>query len=258
MSRIRLVTRADDLGSFSGAAPAAIDAYRRGFVRNASVMVNTPWFADAARQLRMVPGLCVGVHLTISCEWDINRWRPVSPPEAVPCLVDDDGYLTKDVVALHHRGVALDQLLRECQAQVDRARAYGLEVRYVDTHCGWQWVHAPSGPPRMSELLPAWCARQGLIWEGAVPQIRLATEGTERFARRLIEGAERARPGLYFENAHPCWSSYALASEALGGGPGAIARVREDDAADYGDPLLARELERRGVEFMRYDQVAAV
>ncbi len=221
-------------------------------------MVTTSWFPDAARQLAAVPGLCVGVHLTINCEWDAQRWRPVSPPETVPCLVDRDGFLTKDIVALHQRGFALDQLMRECQAQVDRARAHGLDVRYVDTHCGWEWVHEPGGGPRMSQLLPSWCARRGLIWQGAVPPIRLAAGGGGSMRRRLIEGAERARPGLYFEGAHPCWTSHAIASEVLGGGAGAMAQgARGRGRLHVRCAARARARAARGRVLPRYDQVTS-
>src|SRR4051812_24132496 len=139
---VRLLARADDIGSFSGTIPALIDCARRGIARNASLMVPTPWFEAAARELRALPGICFGVHLTITCEWPTMRWRPVLSPAQVPCLVDAEGFLKRDPLAVHKDGAVVEQLLAECQAQVDRARALRLPIRYVDTHCGWEWIHA--------------------------------------------------------------------------------------------------------------------
>src|SRR5688572_15147720 len=118
MPRIRLITRGDDLGSFSGAAPAAIDAHRRGVLRNVSVMVPTPWFADTVERLRAAPGLCVGLHLTMCCEWAADRWAPLLPAERVPSLVGADGLFKSDPGRIHADGVRLGELMAEAKAQL--------------------------------------------------------------------------------------------------------------------------------------------
>jgi hypothetical protein len=150
----------------------------------------------------------------------------------------------------------LEQVLRECQAQLRRLSSLGIDVRYVDTHMGWEWIHAPEGGPRASSLLASWCRREGLRWDGAQTWAALPTPpagGTVR--SRLLTQFERARPGLYIQHLHPCWPSAAIAGEDLGGGAGAIMRDRMDDAALAEDPGLAKELARRGVQLLRYDQL---
>lgn len=255
MSGISLVTRADDLGSFSGVAPAAIDAHRRGITRNVSVMAPTAWFADAAAQLRRVPSLCIGVHLTVCCEWRGQRWRPLSPPERVPSLVDADGRFKADGGAIHRDGARLSEVFAECQAQLDLARAHGLDVRYVDTHMGWEWIHEPSGPPRAADLMPAWCARNRVIWHNGqrprpLPQPAVPASSA---AARLLAGLDVAAPGVYLQVTHPCLPGHAIASERLG--EGGVEAERRADYELIADRGLARELARRGVALRRIDEL---
>jgi hypothetical protein len=254
MKRIRLLARADDIGSFSGTIPAVIDGVRRGIVRNASMMVTTPWFEDAARELRALPGVCFGVHLTINCEWEGLRWRPVLPAARVPCLVDREGFFKRDPLKVHQEGAVVEQLMAECQAQVDRARALRVPVRYVDTHCGWEWIHAPAGPPRVSDLMPEFCRRNGIVWGnglrfGALPQLAKSATG----AAGLIERLERAAPGTYLAVTHPCLPSGSIAAER----EGTIERERLADYRLFADHGLRRELDRRGIELISYVQAAA-
>lgn len=258
MPRIRLITRADDLGAFAGATPAAIDAHRRGILRNVSVMVPTPWFADAVEALRGVPSLCVGIHLTACCEWRCNRWRPLLPSHRIPTLVDDEGWLKSDPLAIHRAGVSLDELLRECQAQLDRARAAGLAVRYVDTHMVFDWIHEPGGPPRAADLLAPWAARNGVRWyqSPAIPGLPAAPVPHADPRADLIARLTHAAPGTYLLVTHPCWAGSAIATEDLGRGPGHVQDERLADAALLADPTLHADLRRLDVETVRYDELS--
>ncbi len=260
MTRIRLITRADDLGSFSGVAPAVVDAYRRGITRNASVMVPSPYFEQAAAALRRAPDLCVGVHLTVCCEWADQRWRPASTRDRVSSLVDADGYLKRDPGRIHNDGIRLGEVLAECQEQLDRARAHGLDVRYVDSHMGWEWMHEQSGPPKAQDLLPAWAARNGVLWYGSVkarglPALPKGTVSPSSPRAVLLAQLEAAPAGTYLHVTHPCWPSSGIAAADLGGGAGQVARERLADYELIGDPGMRAELARRGVRTIRYDEV---
>lgn len=257
-TRVRLLVRADDIGSFSGVTPAVIDAARRGIVRNISMMLPTPWVEDAARALRALPGICIGVHLTICCEWPAARWRPLLPAARVPCLVDAEGCFKRDPGVIHKDGAVVEQVLAECQAQVDRARALGLPIRYVDTHMGWEWIHAPSGPPRAADLMPDFCRRNGLIWGNGLrfaplPKVDAPGASPAGLLRRL----ELAAPGSYLVVTHPCLPNGTIATADLGGGAGTVQRERLDDYRLIADRELRHEFERRGVELISYVQAAA-
>ena len=74
-----LIVRADDMGSFRSANIACMEAFEKGIETSIEVMVVTPWFPEAARLLRENPGIDVGLHLTITSEWDnIKCWWTVT------------------------------------------------------------------------------------------------------------------------------------------------------------------------------------
>lgn len=85
----RLIIRADDMGSFRSANIACMEGYKNGVETSIEVMVVTPWFPEAARLLRENPGIDVGLHLTITSEWDNIKWRPLTH---CPSLTDPNGY----------------------------------------------------------------------------------------------------------------------------------------------------------------------
>jgi predicted glycoside hydrolase/deacetylase ChbG (UPF0249 family) len=75
---VRLVVRADDLGSSHSANEAIIKSYKGGIVTSVEVMTPTPWFPEAIKFLEQNPGLDVGVHLTLTSEWENIKWRPLT------------------------------------------------------------------------------------------------------------------------------------------------------------------------------------
>ena len=84
---IRLIVRGDDIGSSHAANVACIESYRDGIMRSVEVMVPCPWFAEAVEMLNENPGLDVGIHLTLTSEWEKCKWRPLTYG---PSLVNED------------------------------------------------------------------------------------------------------------------------------------------------------------------------
>jgi len=73
-----LVVNADDLGLTDGVNAGILHAARHGIVTSASLMVRAPAAEAAARAVRALPGLSVGLHLDLA-EWehDGEQWRPL-------------------------------------------------------------------------------------------------------------------------------------------------------------------------------------
>lgn len=86
---IRLIVRGDDMGSCHTANEACLQCYRRGILRSVEVMVPAPWYPEAVRMLREHSGLDVGVHLTLTSEWEGCKWGPVT---RAPSLCDRRGH----------------------------------------------------------------------------------------------------------------------------------------------------------------------
>src|SRR5205814_2967772 len=56
--------------------------------------------------------------------------------EAVPTLVDADGYFFQSSEALHQNHPDLRQIEKELRVQIERALRSGLRIDYVDYHMG--------------------------------------------------------------------------------------------------------------------------
>ena len=66
---ICLLVRADDIGMAHAGNAACIEVYEQGICRSVELMVPCPWFAEAVELLRAHPEYDVGVHLTLTSEW---------------------------------------------------------------------------------------------------------------------------------------------------------------------------------------------
>jgi hypothetical protein len=128
-----LVIHADDLGMAHSVNRATFEALERGWITSASVLVPCPWFPEVAAFARAHPQADLGIHLALNSEWTGFRWGPLSSPEAVPSLVDAEGYLPLEETAVVARARPAE-VERELRAQVDRARSAGVRVSHLDSH----------------------------------------------------------------------------------------------------------------------------
>lgn len=127
-----LVVTADDLGLAPEVNEAVEIAHRDGILTAASLMVAEPAAADAVERARRLPGLAVGLHLTLV------EGRPALPPDRIPDLVGGDGRLRSDLaaygVAIFFRPSVRAQVAAEIEAQFAAYAATGLPLDHVDAH----------------------------------------------------------------------------------------------------------------------------
>lgn len=130
-----LIIHADDLGMAHSVNRATFEAFERGWITSASILVPCPWFPEVVRWARDHPDADLGIHLALNSEWTGLRWGPVSSPRDVPTLLDPAGYLPllePDVVAR----ARIPEVERELRAQIERARAAGIRLSHLDSHMG--------------------------------------------------------------------------------------------------------------------------
>ncbi|MFA5110727.1 MAG: hopanoid biosynthesis-associated protein HpnK [Desulfobaccales bacterium] len=153
---------ADDFGLSDALNGAVALAHRRGVLGNASLMAAGPRTREAIALARELPGLCLGVHLTLI------QGRAVLPPQALPHLVDSQGGFPHDPVATGWRYFAQPQLLpeirREMAAQIEVILASGLPVWHLNSHVNLH-LH-----PRIFPLVV------DLAREYGIPAVRLVRE----------------------------------------------------------------------------------
>ena len=130
-----LILHADDLGVAHSENAASFDALDKGIVNSASIMIPTPWVTEVAEYAKKHPDADLGLHLTLTSEWETYRWGSTAPRDQVPSLNDPDGTLPKGTRTVATRA-KLDDVERELRAQIDRAYAIGIKPTHVDSHMG--------------------------------------------------------------------------------------------------------------------------
>ena len=131
-----LIIRTDDAGMSHSVNMALERLIQTGLPLSVSVMFPTPWYQETVAILKQHPEVSVGIHLTLNSEWRNYRWGPITGREAVPTLVDSNGYFFASSEALHANHPDLSQVEKELRAQIDRALKSGLKIDYVDYHMG--------------------------------------------------------------------------------------------------------------------------
>ena len=131
----RLVLHQDDIGMCHGANVAFADLSAAGTITSGSVMVPCTWFSEAAEMARSNSLLDLGVHLTLTAEKLHYRWSPLIGSSPTSGLVDDDGYMWRDVASVR-RHADPSAAFEEMQAQMERAFASGFDVTHIDAHMG--------------------------------------------------------------------------------------------------------------------------
>jgi predicted glycoside hydrolase/deacetylase ChbG (UPF0249 family) len=142
MGEIRLIIRGDDIGSCHAANVACIQCYREGIMRTTEVMVPCPWFEEAVTMLNENPGLDVGIHLTLTSEWDNCKWRPLT---YAPSLVNKDGYFYPQTrqwnrwpagTGFYDANPKLEEVEKELRAQIELALKKIKNVTHLSAHMG--------------------------------------------------------------------------------------------------------------------------
>jgi predicted glycoside hydrolase/deacetylase ChbG (UPF0249 family) len=130
-----LIVHADDLGMARSVNAASIKAFETGLVNSGSIMVPCPWLPEIAAYARKHPEADLGLHLALTSEWSPFRWGPVLSKDRVPSLFARDGYLylTETEAASHADAREVEA---EVRAQIERARAFGIQPTHLDSHMG--------------------------------------------------------------------------------------------------------------------------
>jgi predicted glycoside hydrolase/deacetylase ChbG (UPF0249 family) len=127
-----VIVHADDVGMCGATIDSFFELLADGLTSAGSVMVPCPWFPDVATRCQGLAELDVGVHLTLTSEWDGYRWGPIASRDPALGLLDEQGYFYPN----QSRWATIDPEAVRCEitAQVDRAEAAGIDVTHIDTH----------------------------------------------------------------------------------------------------------------------------
>jgi predicted glycoside hydrolase/deacetylase ChbG (UPF0249 family) len=130
-----LIVHADDLAVAHSEDTASFEALDKHAATSASIMIPCPWLSEVAGYAKAHPDADLGLHLTLTSEWETYRWGPVESKDKVPSLLDPSGYLwpaTPEAV----RNLKVDEAEHEIRAQIERAIAMGIHPTHLDSHMG--------------------------------------------------------------------------------------------------------------------------
>jgi predicted glycoside hydrolase/deacetylase ChbG (UPF0249 family) len=130
-----LILHADDLGAAHSIDAASIAGLENGAITSASIMVPTPWIGEVAAYARAHPNADLGLHLTLTSEWETYRWGSVESADRVSSLLDAAGTFPTDekLVAANAKPLEVE---REIRAQINRALSLGIHPTHLDSHMG--------------------------------------------------------------------------------------------------------------------------
>jgi hypothetical protein len=238
-SRPQLIIQGDDFGMCHAVNTGTVRAFTEGVVTQASTMVPCPWFPEAAA-LAHEHGIPLGLHSTLTCEWDHLRWTPLT---AGASLRGDDGLTFHKTVA---GAMGADA------GEVARFHSEGLELTYVDVHMGmsqapaYDAVSSAHGVPFLYPGVPASLTFASIKMLSERPA-DAKKDWLLGYLERLAE-----RPGVHLLVGHCADDEPELAAIArpdAGNFPWAR-EYRVSDLAVLTDPDVRRAIDDHGIELV--------
>jgi len=254
---INLIVRGDDIGSCHAANVACIRSYKEGIMTSVELMVPCSWFPEAVKMLNENPGLDVGIHLTLTSEWDNYKWRPLTH---APSLTDVNGYFYPTIwrrnnapagTALKDADWKIEEIEKELRAQIELGKRKVPHVSHLSYHMG-----CAGFDPKVRELcaklageynLDIELSKAGVRGFGGFGDAKTAEERIERFIQRL----EELKPGTYLFVEHPGINTTEMS--AIGHkGYEDVAEDRDAVTEVFVSDKVKKAIKRLGIKLISY------
>lgn len=162
-----LIVNADDFGIHTAVNRAVCRAFEDGILTSTSLMAGGAAFEEAVSLARSLPGIGIGVHLTL-----VGGLPAVLSAGEVPTLTWAGGILCKDYAELILRDlkgkISYDDVYREWDAQIQKVLDTGLPVTHLDGHQHMHmWPHFFPAALALSKKYHIPCMRvpdEDLFW----------------------------------------------------------------------------------------------
>ncbi|MBN2157488.1 MAG: polysaccharide deacetylase family protein [Candidatus Lokiarchaeota archaeon] len=130
-----VILHIDDIGSSHSSNVASFECLDYRIASCGSIIVPAPWFLEAVAFYKKFPKYDMGVHLTLTCEYNLYRWRALSSVDPCTGLLDSEGCLwrTTEEAITNVTTIAAETELRK---QIQTALDNGIDVTHIDTHMG--------------------------------------------------------------------------------------------------------------------------
>jgi predicted glycoside hydrolase/deacetylase ChbG (UPF0249 family) len=130
---ILLIIHADDIGLTESENLASFEAMERGMVNSGSIMVPCRGFSQVVDYVKTNPGSDLGIHFTLTSEWDSYKWGPVSKPDQIASIVDQNGNFLESASKLIEN-FKVEDIRKELKSQITLALESGIDLTHIDSH----------------------------------------------------------------------------------------------------------------------------
>lgn len=136
----QLIINADDFGLHPSINSGIMKGVQQGGITSTTIMPAAGYFEDAVSRALAVPGLGIGVHLTLVGE------KPVCPSDKVSSLIDRQGNFAvkypQFLLRFLSGRICLAQIETEFSAQIAKVMNTGIRITHLDSH---QHLHIMPG-----------------------------------------------------------------------------------------------------------------
>jgi len=262
MREVRLLVRVDDAGSSWSSNVGCLRACTEGIAQSVEVMMPCAWTSHAAEILTDHPEVDVGIHLTLTSEWDAVKWRPLT---YAPSLTDENGNFLPLLLPREGDGRpcladadwSFEEIANEFRAQVSLGVAKFRNASHVSSH---MLTHFRDFDARLGDVVSDLCHEFGLkddAFGHGLPRI----EGYPKFPRdsekrieAFAQGLHDLEAGTYIFVDHPAVPSPELSATGHDG--------YEDVDADritcletLTSPVIRNKIEELGIVLISYREL---
>lgn len=167
-----LIVNADDYGMCHAANEAVAELFEGGWLKSSTIMMPCPAAEEAVKFSIDHPEYAIGVHLTMTSEWQNYRWKPLTGRKS---LMDEDGYMWHESDQVE-KNATYEDLEAEIRAQIDLAHSMGMKPSHIDNHMGSLYGHY-TGRLGLSKMTLRICGEYGYAY-------RLYTAADKRICPR--------------------------------------------------------------------------
>jgi hypothetical protein len=238
-----LAIRGDDFGMAHAVNLGIVEAFVNGVLTQTTAMAPTGWIREAAR-LAQVHRIPVGMHGTLTSDWDSLGWRPLTPGRSLKSPAGTFYALDREVQAAVNPAEARTELLEQARFLTE----LGFQLTHVDYHMA---VHMPSAYEQVCRgfNLPS-------VYDDVTPHLRLSSNTLlstqDDKLDWLLDWLDRLAPGYHLLVTHPAVDSDELSAMTTPGHPAYpwTAPYRISDLAVLTNPVVGERIEQRGIRLV--------
>lgn len=222
-------------------------------------MTPCAWTAHAAKLFNAHPGIDIGIHLTLTSEWDAVKWRPITQAESLtdgqrnflPLLMPKEG---DGRSCLAEAAWSIEEIANEFRAQVSLGVAMFENVSHVSSH---MLTHFKDFDHRLGDVISDLCKEYGLA-DDAFGHGLSRIDGYPKFPRNAEQRIEsflqqlaNLNAGTYIFIDHPAVASPELS--ALGhNGYEDVAADRMTCLETLTSDAVRQRIDELGIELISY------